>query len=270
MAAGDVFNSKGQWIVSLQIVDKTASRFTAINPASRDQLPLQQIDYSAGAGHVRFVQDHYEITLDYTDRVPVRGKIVYEPRSGLYFPPAYLAYTPEFESGYVIPSLRGSYRGSITIGAKTYNFENAQGYHDHNWGIWQQPASQGSAPVSWNWGHAYSEDYALFFGEIFLQGKSKGLFVGVFDDHGYVTMFRPPGIQFSDIEAGVPATLSIKAQKAFTSIDLTGTKQSLVSTNVYSSMDFIQYRMKFDVRLAVDGTTHHFSAIGNAETFRRY
>lgn len=277
MAAGDVFHGKGQWIVSLQMMDPAAKRYAATLPASIDQLPLEKLDYDTGACKVKFVKDHYEIAFDYTDKVPVRGLLRYDPAPNLYFPPAYLALSEHFESGYVIPSLRGTYRGSVTIGDRTYNFENAAGYHDHNWGIWQQPAPdahQQGAPVSWNWGHAYAKDYALFFGEIFLEGKSKGLFLGVFDRAGFVTLFRPEALQFSRPEMQpegilVPSRLRLAQNKKFTAVELTGEKQSIVSTplDVTNSFYFIQYKMNYDIRLQIDGRETRFPATGNAETF---
>lgn len=273
MTTGDVFHNRGQWIVSLQLFDGSAARYSAIRPASKDQLPLASIDYNTGAARVRFVRDHYEINLDYMDKSPVRGTIEYYPQPNLYFPPAYLALSSNFESGYVIPSLRGKYRGTITIGSRSYSFEEAEGYHDHNWGIWQQPAGseEKSLPVSWNWGHAYSKDYALFYGEIFLQGKSKGLFVGVFDNQGFLTLFRPGRIEYSDTKPTpqgfqIPSTLRLAQTKAFTGIDLIGRSKSYAATPM-NSLYFIQYKMDFDVQLTIDGQDHHFTADGNAETF---
>lgn len=276
MAAGDVFHGKGNWIVSLQLFDGGAHRYAAVLPASRDQLPLERVDYRTSACSVRFVKDHYEISVGFKDRKPVRGTVRFTPQPNLYFPPAYLAMTDTFESGYVIPSLRGGYQGSISVGSHTFDFSEASGYHDHNWGIWQQPQSAGQpgAPVSWNWGHAYADNYSLFYGEIFLRGKSKGLFLGVFDNRGFVTMFRPGRIEYSDPETlsqgiRVPTTLKIAQSKAFTEIEMIGRKKSLVATpqNLNHSFYFIQYKMDFDIHLAIDGKDVRFPAHGNAETF---
>lgn len=276
MAAGDVFHGNGKWIVSLQSFNGGSHRYTAVVPASLDQLPLKKVDYNTGACSVKFVNGRYELALDFTDKVRIRGNIRYTPQPNLYFPPAYLAMSDNFESGYVIPSLRGNYEGSISIGASTLDFSGAAGYHDHNWGIWQQPGAglQQGEPVSWNWGHAYAEDYSLFYGEIFLQGKSKGLFLGVFDQAGFVTMFRPGRIEYSEPETvdpgiQVPSQMWIAENKAYTEVEMLGRKKSLVATPIDpdKSMYFIQYKMDFDVRLKVDGKEIRFPAHGNAETF---
>jgi hypothetical protein len=190
----------------------------------------------------------------------------YYPEPGLYFPPTLLARSHDFESGYVIPSIRGRYEGTLTAGAKTYDFNNVVGYHDHNWGIWQQ--------LVWNWGHLHSDVYNIFFGEIFLAGKSKGLFVGVFDRKGFVSVFRPDKLIFSDFQRRaegieVPKQWEMAHEKRFSSLRLQGNAQSVVATPVDSdnSLYFIQYKADYTVTLRVDGTATTFRATGNAETF---
>ena len=276
MAAGDVFHGNGKWIVSLQSIDGGAHRYASILPASRDQLPLERVDYDTGACRVKFVKDHYEIHLDFEDRVRIRGNLTYTPEPNLYFPPAYLAMSDNFESGYVIPSLRGTFQGSVAVGSATLDLSNASGYHDHNWGIWQQPGAgqKNGDPVSWNWGHAFADQYSLFYGEIFLQGRSKGLFLGVFDQEGFVTLFRPGRIEYSEpetVEPGLqaPSRMRIAENKAYTEVDLLGRKKTLVATPIDpdKSLYFIQYKMDFDVRLSIDGKELRFPALGNAETF---
>lgn len=273
MATGDVFHGNGQWIVSLQLFDGTEARYTATAPAALDQLPLKVIDYDTGLGHMRYSNDHYEITLNYNDRIPIHGVLRYYPQRNLYFPPAYLALSRDFESGYVIPSLRGKYEGQVTVGSRKYDFSGAEGYHDHNWGIWQQPGNN-ELPVSWNWGHAYSQDYALIYGEIFLQKKSKGLFIGVFDNSGFVTLFRPGRVEYNGIQTTneglrIPSLLKIAQQKAFTGIELAGKEKSHVLTQAgyAKQLYFVQYKMDFDIHLRIDNRQLHFPAHGNAETF---
>lgn len=273
MAAGDVLNDRGMWIVSMQMFDGRYKRYTQTYPATRNQLPLKQVDYVVGSNRIRLVDGVYEIDLNFGDQSPVRGKLRYNPTPNLYFPPVMLAESAGFESGYVIPSIKGVYEGSLTIGERKYNFNKAAGYHDHNWGIWQQPQSSGD-PVRWNWGHAFSDSYAIFYGEIFLKNRSRGLFVGVFDNKGYVTVFRPGSIQFSEpLEQPegilVPQHLRISQSKPFTSIEMNAIAKSFTATPVGAdnSLYFIQYKMDYTIKLNVDGHAVSFPARGNAETF---
>ena len=263
MAAGNPNSNSAQWIVSLQMIDSDYHHYSATFPLSKTQLPLEKVDYSAGTNGIRFVDDHYEISLNFEDRLPVRANLKFYPSPGLNFPPTDLARSDNFESGYVIPAIRGQYHGQLQIGNKHYDFENLNGYHDHNWGIWLK--------TEWNWGHLFSPDYSIFFGEIFVNQKSKGLFVGVFDRKGFLSVFRPAVLQLSDYRPGpkgssVPMRLQMKDSKRFSAIQISGDAQSYVPTKVESSY-FIQYKMNYKVTLQIDGRTVSFSATGNAETY---
>ena len=260
MVAGNILKNQGQWIVSLQMYDQTYKKYSASYPAARDSLPLKRIDYHAGTNSVRFVKDHYEIQLHFEDQVPVQGTLKYYPAQGLYFPPTFLARKKDFESGYVIPAIRGKYQGSIQIGSNNYDFNNVDGYHDHNWGIWRQ--------IVWNWGHAFSKDFAIFYGEIFLDNQSKGLFAGVYDRKGFVTLFRPDRIRFSHYNNLVPQALQISAEKRFTSMDLKGSAKRFITTPLEgSSLEFVQLNLQYELRLEIDHQQYLLKTSGNAETF---
>lgn len=273
MVAGDILKDEAKWITSIQIYDGQFHQYASVQPAKKSQLPLTRIDYVIGQNAVRFVKDHYELDLNFSD-TPVRGGISFFPNPRLYFPPAVLARSSNFESGYVIPALRGHYKGYLEVAGKKYDMDDVAGYHDHNWGIWQQPDSSSGQPVHWNWGHAYSKDFSIFFGEIFLSGKSRGLFCGVFDNEGFITMFRPDQIRFSNYRRrkegiDVPGELKISQSKPYSSIDLAGRELSSVASPVGNpkSMYFIQYKMDYTVSLSIDGKNVNFPAHGNAETF---
>ncbi|HEY7161528.1 MAG TPA: hypothetical protein VH815_09730, partial [Acidobacteriota bacterium] len=270
MAAGDVLHDRGTWIVSLQLFDGNYKRYFQTYPATRDQLPLKRVDYVIGPNQIKLVNNVYEIDLNFDK---VRGKLRYTPTPNLYCPPVMLAESEGFESGYVIPSVKGVFEGSLSIDGRKYDFTNAAGYHDHNWGIWQQPQSSGD-PVRWNWGHAFSDSHALFYGEIFLKNRSRGLFVVVFDNKGYLTIFRPGSIQYSDYalqpEAiSVPKRLHVSERKAFTAIEMDGTSKSFAATLMQSKnpLYFIQYKMDYIIKLEIDGKSVTFPASGNSETF---
>jgi hypothetical protein len=267
MVAGDLLAGKANWIVSLQMVERNDyHKYSTILPADPSQIPSQKVDYSVGKSSIRFLRDHYQITLDFKDTVPVTAELKYYPVHNLYFPPTFIAKSDGFESGYVIPAIRGSYYGTLKVGSRSYNFEDIHGYHDHNWGIWQR--------IEWNWGHAYSDEYAIFFGEIFLNGKSKGLYAAVFDRSGFLSIFRPDQIRFSEVEKRpegiqVPMKLEMEAQKPFTSFKMTGSAKSLIANPLLDpdGLYFIQYKMNYDVTLRIDGKTVQFPATGNAETY---
>lgn len=127
--------------------------------------------------------------------------------------------------------------------------------------------------IEWNWGHAYSKEFAIFFGEIYLENKSKGLFIGVYDSKGFVTLLRPDRIHFSDYQKTadgllVPMSFTMEAQKRFSSMTLSGKADRFVTTPLEDRpLHFVQYKMTYDVKLQIDGKESHFTASGNAETF---
>jgi hypothetical protein len=265
MAAGNILANDGEWIVSLQLYDGSHHRYSTTIPATLDSLPLKKVDYNPGSNRIQFKKDHYEIELNFQDQSVVTGKLLYFPTQGLYFPPTILAKRTDFESGYVIPAIRGEYQGSIQIGTKKYDFNGIDGYHDHNWGIWRR--------IEWNWGHAFSDEYAIFFGEIYLSGVSKGLFAGVYDRQGFVTLFRPESIEFSDYKdspegLSIPQAMKMEAKKQYTSLQLEGRSLRFVTTELEGeNIHFVQYKMNYNVTLNVDGKEYRFEASGNSETF---
>src|SRR5436190_1859089 len=62
-------------------------------------------------------------------------------------------------TGYVVPALAGTMRGSLRVQGETVTFDGATGYHDHNWGFWQG--------VSWQWGQVAHENLSIVYGRIF-------------------------------------------------------------------------------------------------------
>ncbi|HET6268213.1 MAG TPA: hypothetical protein VFG11_10885 [Acidobacteriota bacterium] len=264
MAAGDPTGSDSRWILSLQLFENNGyHHYATKSPLNIEGLPLTQIHYRISTNTVDFVQDHYEIGLSFTDKIPISGKLKFYPAPGLYLPPTYLAKSEGFESGYAIPAIRGRYEGSIQIGDKRLDFDNLTGYHDHNWGIWQA--------IHWNWGHAFSDRHSIFFGEIYLSEKSKGVFAGIYDDQGFLTVIRPEKLNFSDYkdEEGyrVPMHLSFSGQKNFAAIQLDGRARSFVATRTEDNTYFIQYKMDYRITLGIDGKQETFAATGNAETY---
>jgi hypothetical protein len=118
--------------------------------------------------------------------------LVVTPVRGAYFPGAALS-SGETVSGYAVPALRAGAVGSICVGGRCENFENAQAYHDHNWGVWRG--------VSWEWGAARAGAYTILYGRMQPAGSpaaSQPLFVYVVDSLGFLSVFRPREIRYDD------------------------------------------------------------------------
>jgi len=96
-------------------------------------------------------------------------------------------------SGYVVPALRASAVGSICVKGQCEEFDGAQAYHDHNWGVWRG--------VSWEWGAARAGQFTLLYGRVNPADSvavSQPLSVYVVDSLGFLAVFRPRDIQYED------------------------------------------------------------------------
>ena len=62
-------------------------------------------------------------------------------------------------SGYTSPVLSGTVRGALRIGGEPVAFDDAAGYHDHNWGFWEG--------VRWQWGQVAHDDVSIVYGRVF-------------------------------------------------------------------------------------------------------
>jgi hypothetical protein len=108
------------------------------------------------------------------------------------FPGATLV-SGDFASGYAVPGLRATATGSICVAAQCDHYEEAQSYHDHNWGGWRG--------VTWEWGATRAGQYTLLYGRVTPDdslGTDAPLFVYVTDSSGFLALFRPKQIHYDD------------------------------------------------------------------------
>ena len=84
-------------------------------------------------------------------------------------------------SGYVVPALRADATGSICVDGTCEQYDGAQSYHDHNWGVWRG--------VTWEWGAARAGQYTVLYGRVQPSDStvaSQPLFVYVVDSLGFL------------------------------------------------------------------------------------
>src|SRR5262249_25554751 len=67
----------------------------------------------------------------------VTGEIRLEAAPNQSLPPSAVRGAGGWVSGYVVPVLTGTMRGTLRIGEESLILEDAVGYHDHNWGFWE-------------------------------------------------------------------------------------------------------------------------------------
>jgi hypothetical protein len=117
---------------------------------------------------------------------------VVSPAPRAYFPGASLG-SGDFVSGYAVAALRAEAAGSICVAGRCERFEQAQAYHDHNWGVWRS--------VTWEWGSARTPSYSVLYGRVQPPdslGSGSPLFLVLVDSLGFRALFRPTRIRYLD------------------------------------------------------------------------
>jgi hypothetical protein len=96
-------------------------------------------------------------------------------------------------SGYAVPALRADADGELCVAGRCETFSGAQGYHDHNWGVWRD--------VEWEWGAARAGSYTFLYGRVLRGGDDavrEPLFLYLVDSLGFRAIFRPTDIAYED------------------------------------------------------------------------
>jgi hypothetical protein len=81
----------------------------------------------------------------------------------------------------------------MCVEGKCERFDDAQSYHDHNWGVWHG--------VSWDWGATRAGAYTLLYGRVAPPdsvGNTQPFFVYLTDSLGFRALFRPREIAYED------------------------------------------------------------------------
>ena len=133
-------------------------------------------------GHAREVGGTAALDLD----------LLLTPAPRAYFPGGSIE-TGDFTSGYVVPALVANVTGSICVDRRCDRYDLAQGYHDHNWGVWRG--------VTWEWGAARlvaSGCSTAEWSHRFSLGGTTPLFVYLVDSIGFRAVFRPQRIEYDD------------------------------------------------------------------------
>ncbi len=135
-----------------------------------DTVRAGEIEFSTSSPDLRFGAHSVEL-LDEPARYRVQAvlsslegrsrlrlDLEIEPATHRYFPPAELASSGSFVSGYVVPALRARARGTVCWAARCWDVDETFAYHDHNWGTW--------GGVLWDWGVAHVGDLDVLFGGV--------------------------------------------------------------------------------------------------------
>jgi len=210
----------GQLLVSTHEHGGASRRFVAAVPASGVRFSTSRADVAIGNSNVSVLADgRYAIRARGKEEggtSTIDVNLVVAPAPGAYFPGAALS-SGEMISGYVVPGLRADATGSICIDRHCDEYQRAQSYHDHNWGVWRG--------VTWEWGAARAGSYTLLYGRVQpadSTAASQPLFVYIVDSLGFRALFRPREIRYEDTRTLRVGGETIRVPGRATMVDVRG------------------------------------------------
>ena len=250
--------------------------FTAAHPITEAEAQ-QAPDLTIGSNFVRLEGMTYHIHLDLRDENgrPLRGDLTIAASPGRLVPPLEITGALGWRSGYVVPVMSGRLDGTLDVGGERLSFTDGSGYHDHNWGFWQD--------VSWQWGQAQQGDLSLLYGRVFPPADAADSnrvpgFVGVVGPDGPLGYATNVTISETNDATGGPQTIAVRARGVALDVSVRFDVESAAVTKAAlaplgsgplgSGLDFLQLRGRYTVTGTAGGRTLQFTAPGSAETFR--
>jgi hypothetical protein len=226
-------------------------------------------DLEIAGSHVRLEGGRYTIALSLPG---ASGMLTLDAALGQSLPPATITGARGWVTGYTAPVLSGRINGTLTIAGERVAFEDAVGYHDHNWGFWKG--------VRWQWGQVADRDLSFVYGRIFPPpdvadpDRVPG-FLGVLGAKGALGFSTSVSLEETGEEHGVPHQVTVRARGQALDLELVFTidrtvRSPLSMTNASpgSPMSFLQLGGEYRVTGTVGDRAVDFTARGAAETFR--
>jgi hypothetical protein len=198
IVAGDVTSDDWGGSVTITLREQNGGERRFVSNVSRERVRFStsKADLSVGESNVTVMANGDYKVHAVASRVgggaSVTADLVVHPAAGAYFPGASLS-SAELVSGYTVPALRADASGTICVSGSCERFDDAQSYHDHNWGVWRG--------VSWDWGAARAGAYTLLYGRVLgpdAQGRTTPTLVYLVDSLGFRAVFRPREISYVD------------------------------------------------------------------------
>jgi hypothetical protein len=185
-------------------------------------------------------------------------------------PPLEITGVQGWRTGDVVPVMSGRLDGALDVAGDRVAFDGGAGYHDHNWGFWED--------VSWQWGQAQQDDLSLIYGRVFPPPEAADPeqfpgFVGALGPDGPLGYSTDVRIEETNDERGRPQAIDVRARGSALSLDLRFEVDSVETTRMTqgalgNDLDFLQMRGRYAVSGRVGDREIAFAAEGSAETFR--
>jgi hypothetical protein len=234
-------------------------------------------DIDVGDNHVRLAGHRYRIALalkaegDRTSRLT--GDLTLDAVPGRSLPPAVMHGARGWLSGYVVPVLSGTIRGTLDIDGRQLPLSNLHGYHDHNWGFWQG--------VRWQWGQVAHDDLSIVYGRIFPPSSVADParipgFLAILGPDGPIGVSTDVSIVERDA-GGLPQEVEVTGRSPGTtgvdirlvlSVDRAVRTDFATRSTPGALTDFLQLTGAYHVTGQAGDRRIDFTARGAAETFR--
>jgi hypothetical protein len=262
--------------------------YSAVVPVDEPTVLASAPDLDFGANRVRLVGHRYRIDLrlegEGANHGSLSGQLTLDAAPGQSLPPTIMHGARGWMSGYVVPALSGTVRGTLEISDRVAQRSTSgpasaparetlsldmRGYHDHNWGFWQD--------VRWQWGQVTHDDLSFVFGRVFPPASVADParvpgFLGVLGPDGPLGLSTDVTIKEQDAE-GQPVRVDIVARGSGLDLRFGLTVDRTVRTQfragAQSGLDFLQLGGLYQVTGEAAGRPIAFTARGAAETFRQ-
>lgn len=198
IVGGDVTGSKwgGQLGITLREQAGVTRRFTQTLDKSRVRFSTSDANLVFGDSHVTVLPDGDYAVNGSAPEQNGRGRIMLDlrvhPDRYAYFPGVSMS-SGGFVSGYVVPALRATATGTLCVDNVCEQLNDAQSYHDHNWGVWRN--------VTWEWGASRAGQYTFLYGRVYPPDSTLSVPPVLFyltDSLGFRAVFRPSTITYED------------------------------------------------------------------------
>ena len=239
-----------------------------------DQMLADAPNLAAGPNSVRLEGRDYRIALDLpadSGGARAAAEIVISAAPGKSLPPFTIRGAGGWVSGYTVPVMSGELSGEIRIGRETLALDGGTGYHDHNWGFWED--------VRWQWGQVQGDGLSFVYGRVYPPpdaadaSRIPGFLValGPAGPIGYATNVSIEELNHPDTTQ--PRRFIVRGESESLSLTLDIAIDQMTVTRMRpggfgSGMDFFQLRTTYRVSGRAGDQQVDFTAPGSAETFR--
>ena len=220
---------------------------------------------------LRGLEYHVHLELRGEDGRQLDGDFVLQASPGRLIPPLEIAGARGWRTGYVVPVMSGALDGNLRVSGESVDLSDGVGYHDHNWGFWQD--------VSWQWGQVQDGDLSLLYGRVFPPPEAADPdrlpgFVAVLGPEGPLAFASRVRITETNDENGEPAFIAIRALGPSLDLLMQFETRSAVRTRMnreplQANLYFLQLQGDYSVTGNAGDRMIDFVAPGSAETFRQ-